>query len=236
MPSGRSEGHGLEYLKQIRRRGIDGLIVADPALYRIEHELWNVRVPMVYIGTLPRHQADSVGQDDYKSAYQIAEFLISRGHRRILHVTGASVFRHALARQTGFEAALRDNDIGVDPSLRFEGTFLPPSGHAAVSWMLENHAGNLPTAMFFVAFRMARGGLAALADRGVRVPEQIAVATYDILEEIVDIRPRLTAIGVETSELGRQAAALLKERLSGGYDGPPRKVVLPTRIDVHATA
>src|ERR1700749_2694344 len=77
-----------------------------------------------------------------------------------------------------------------------------PAGHEAVEWLLSTHKGNLPSAIFFASSRMARAGLAAFADRGMSIPRDIAVATYDIFEEMVDIRPRLTTIGVEPGELG----------------------------------
>jgi LacI family transcriptional regulator len=166
----------------------------------------------------------------------MGQYLISRGHRRIAHVTGPSFLNNSLRRQAGFDAALKDNGIAVDASLHFEGTFLSRSGYAAVEWLLATHAAAMPSAIFFAGSRMARAGLAALADRRLRIPDDIAVATYDIIDEMTDIRPRLTTIGVEPSKLGRGAVRLLRERLSGDYAGPPRQVVLPARLEIHATA
>lgn len=180
VPGGHSEDHGLEYLRQLKRRGVDGLIVADAALHRIQHELTNVTMPTVFIGNLPNHAVDSIEQDGFASAYEMAQYLISKGHRRIAHVTGPSFFNMSMLRQAGFERALIDNGIELDDSLRFEGSFLGHSGHDAIDWLVKTHGRNLPTAIFFASSRMARGGLAALADRGISVPGDIAVASYDI--------------------------------------------------------
>ena len=236
VPGGHSEDHGLEYLRQVQRKGLDGLIVADAALHRIQHELLEIKVPTVFVGNLPNHAVDSIEQDGFASAYEMATYLISKGHRRIAHVTGPSFFNMSMLRQAGFERALLDHGIGIDDSLRYEGSFLSPSGHDAVRWLMESHGDNLPSAIFFASSRMARGGLAAFADRGVVVPRDIAVASYDIYEEMQDIRPRLTTVGVEPAELGRGALKLLQERMGASYSGPPRRVVLPARIEIHETA
>lgn len=235
VPGGHSEDHGLHYLKQIKTKGVDGLIVADAALHRIQHELANVTVPTVFIGHLPNAAVDSIEQDGFQSAYRMGEYLVSKGHRRIAHVTGPSFFTMSMIRQSGFERALADNGVAMDDSLRFEGSFLPPSGYDAVDWLLANHGGNLPSAIFFASTRMARTALSGFSDRGISVPGDIAVASYDIYEEMRDIRPRLTTIGVQPGDLGRGALALLNERI-GGFEGPVRRIVLPATLEIHATA
>lgn len=236
VPGGHSEDHGLEYLRQVQRKGVDGLIVADAALHRIQHELLAVKVPTVFVGNLPNHACDSIEQDGFASAYEMGKYLISKGHRRIAHVTGPSFFNMSMLRQAGFERALLDHGIPIDDSLRFEGSFLSPSGHEAARWLLEQHGADLPSAVFFASSRMARGALAEFADLGVSVPRDIAVAGYDIYEEMGDMRPRLTTIGVEPAELGRGALRLLQERMGGTYTGLARRVVLPARLEIHETA
>lgn len=235
VPGGRSEDHGLKYLRQLKNKGVDGLVVADAALHRIQHELANVTIPTVFVGNLPSGIVDSIEQDDFESAYQMGRYLVSQGHQRIAHVTGPSFFNMSLLRKAGFEKALQESGLSAEEDLRFEGTFLPSSGYDAVDWLLEKHGDNLPSAIFFANSRMARPALAAFSDRGLSVPRDIAVATYDIYGEMADIRPRLTTIGVNPSDLGAGAISLLNERISG-FEEPPRRVVLPAILEVHDTA
>lgn len=236
VPGGHSEDHGLHYLRMIEKRGVDGLIVADAALHRIQHELLRVTVPTAFIGNLPNGAVDSIEQDGFDSAYRMGKYLISKGHTRIAHVTGPSFFNMSMIRQAGFEHALADAGHPIDESLRYEGTFLPPAGRDAVRWLLETHGGNMPTAMFFASSRMARAALAALTDRGLSVPGDLAVASYDLTKDLEDVRPRLTTIGVDPADLSRGALKLLNERISGAYSGPPRRVLLPATLEVHMTA
>lgn len=236
VPGGHSEDHGRHYLQQIQRRGVDGLIVADAALYRIHNELRDVAVPTVFIGNLPSRVVDSIEQDGFESAYRMGQYLLSKGHRRIAHVTGPSFFNMSMIRQNGFERALSDAGCPMDDNLRFEGSFLPPSGREAAFWLVNTFRGAMPSAIFFASSRMARAGLSAFFDLGIRVPDDIAVACYDIHEEMVDIRPRLTTIGVAAADLAQGALDLLNERIGGAYQGPPRQVVLPAVLEIHQTA
>lgn len=235
VPGGHSEDRGLHYLTQLQTRGVDGLIVADAALHRIQPALATVPVPTVFIGNLPGGAVDSIEQDGYDSAYRMGQYLVSKGHRRIAHVTGPSFFNMSMLRQAGFENALRDNGVALDDSLRFEGSFLPPSGHEAVEWLVSTHGHELPSAIFFASTRMARAALAAFADRGISIPRDIALASYDLYQEMADIRPRLTSIGVDPRELARGALTLLNERI-GGFDGPARRIVLPATLEIHESA
>src|SRR5690606_33364082 len=117
------------YLKQIKTKGVDGLIVADAALHRIQHELAEVKIPTVFVGNLPSRAVDSIEQDGFASAYRMGEYLVSKGHKRIAHVTGPSFFNMSMLRQAGFERALKDAGVEITDDLRYEGSFLPPSGY-----------------------------------------------------------------------------------------------------------
>jgi LacI family transcriptional regulator len=100
---------------------------------------------------------DSIEQDGFDSAYQMGQYLVSRGHRRIAHVTGPSFFNMSMLRQAGFERALTDAGVSIDQTLRFEGSFLPAAGYDAVTWLLETHAADMPSAIFFAGSRMGNG-------------------------------------------------------------------------------
>ena len=83
---------------------------------------------------------------------------------------------------------------------------------------------------------MARGGLAAFYDYGVRVPEDIAVATFDDFEHLDYIRPKLTRVGNRPAQLAGKAVAMLLDRLEGRWDGGPRSEILPCHLRRFNTA
>lgn len=227
VPGGHSQEHGREYLRQIRHKRVDGLIVGDFALHGMHDHLIGLDMPAVFIGNLPNHAVDSVKVDDYGGGYQMGAYLAKKGHRRVAHVTGPSFFKEAMARAEGFEQGLADHGAPMVEGLRYEGTYLAPSGREAVAWLLEEHGGNLPTAIFFANYLMASGALTEFYDRGIRIPQDIAMAVFGDQPQLEYVRPKLTRVGTSPSVLAKRATEMLLERLDGTFTGPPRTEVIP---------
>ena len=236
VPGGHPEQHGREYLRQISRKRVDGLIVADFALQGLLGSLDTLDLPIVFIGHLEGHSVDCVALDEFGGGYLMGEHLAQLGHRRIAHVTGPAAFREAESRSRGFDQALRDHDVAVEASLRFEGSFLQPSGRDAVRWLTEVHAATLPSAVFFANSLMALGALAEFYDRGISIPNDIAVATFDDTAQLEYVRPRLTTVGNKPAKLARTATAMLIDRIAGKAPQERRTEIVPCILQVHETA
>ncbi|HWK68227.1 MAG TPA: LacI family DNA-binding transcriptional regulator [Rhizobiaceae bacterium] len=236
VPGGHSQDHGREYLRQISNKRVDGLIVGDFALHGMHDALLRLETPTVFIGNLPNHAVDSVKIDDYGGGYQMGAYLAGKGHRRVAHVTGPSFFAEAMSRAEGFERGLADNGAPPDPGLRFEGSYLAPSGKAAAEWLIEAHGHDLPSVMFFANYLMASGALAEFYDRGLRIPDDLAVAVFGDQPQLDYVRPRLTRVGNAPSELARRATQMLLERINGSYQGEPRTEIVPCILHPFDTA
>lgn len=236
LPGGHSVAHGREYLRQIRQKRVDGLIIADFAMHRMHEDLLALDTPAVFLGHLPNRAIDSIGFDDASGAYTMGKYLAEAGHRRVAHVTGPSAFQQAQVRLSAFERGFAEHGGTVDPELRYEGTYLVPSGYESVDWLLTTHRDRLPSAVFFANSLMARGGLAAFHDNGLRVPADIAVATFDDFEHLDYVRPKLTRVGNRPAILAGRAVALLRDRLEGRWDGAPRSEILPCTLRRFDTA
>jgi len=234
VPGGHSEALGREYLSQIRSKHVDGLIVGDFALHGLHEELERIDYPAVFIGDLPNRAVDCVEVDDYGGCYAMGAHLASRGHRRVANVTGPHFFKEALSRAAGFERGLSDN--GDVECLRFEGTYLQPSGEEAAKWLLAMPKKQRPDAVFFASYLMTQGAMAEFFDHGLRVPHDIAVATFDHLPHLKYARPRLTHVGTDPSRLAHRATEMLLDRLSGRYEGAPRHEIIPHTLTVEETA
>lgn len=223
VPGGHSQDLGREYLLQIRQKRVDGLIVGDFALFGLHDTLLTIDIPTVFVGTLPNGAVDSVFVDDESACFEMGRYLAGRGHRRVAQITGPSFFPEAMARARGFRDGLVSGGVAPDQILDYEGTFLAPSGMEGIDWLLADHAGNLPSALFFGNHLMALGGMARLFDHNIAVPGRLAVAVYGDQPQMDYIRPRLTRVGVEPSAQAHRAASMLIERLNGTFTGPPRR-------------
>lgn len=150
----------------------------------------------------------------------MGEYLARKAYRRIAHVTGPRFFSETVTRAEGFEAALADNDAALDSALRFERTYFAPSGREAVRWLLEQHRGTLPSAIFFANYLMAAGWLSEFHDNGLAVLGDVAVAVFDDLPQLEYVRPRLTQVGNSPAVLACRSALMLIDRLGGQFKGP----------------
>jgi DNA-binding LacI/PurR family transcriptional regulator len=230
VPGGHSQEHAREYLRQIGRKRVDGLIVGDFALHNMHEALLEIDLPAVFIGNLPNRAVDSVQLDDHGGGYLMGDYLAGKGHSRVAHITGPGFFEEAMARASGFEQGLENGGLQSEQILRYEGSYLPPSGREAVNWLLDKHASGLPSAIFCANYLMATGVLSELYDRGIRVPQDIAVAVFGELPQLEYVRPRLTRVGSGPSVLAERAVAMLLERKNGEFTGPVRTEVLPCTL------
>jgi DNA-binding LacI/PurR family transcriptional regulator len=236
VPGGHGQKHGRDYLREISQRRVDGLIVGDFALHGIHDELLNLQVPCVFIGHLPNHAVDSVKLDDYGGGYLMGKHLAEQGHTRVANVTGPAFFEEAMQRAEGFEQGLRDGGVEVIPQLRFEGSYLPPSGRDAAIWLNGLPPNERPTAVFFASYLMAQGALSAFHDQGIVVPRDIKVAIFDDMPQLEYVRPTLTRAGKSPTVLAARATEMLLERLNGRYAGPPRTEVIGCALQVFESA
>jgi DNA-binding LacI/PurR family transcriptional regulator len=237
VPGGHWQAHGRDYLRQLTRKRVDGLLVGDFALHGINEELAKLDTPTVFIGQLTRPLVDSVHIDDFGGGYMVGKRFAERGHKRVVQVTGPANFGSAMARAAGFEQALADHGVAFDRATqRYEGTYLPPSGSAAVEWISSLSGDKRPTAVFIGNYLMATGALAAFHDRGVRVPDDIAMAVFGDVPQLEYVRPRLTRAGENPGVLARRAVQMLLERIEGSFEGPPRTEIVPCALQVFESA
>lgn len=236
VPGGHPEEHTRTYLSQIKHRRVDGVIIGDFALHGMHDALHGLDIPTVFIGHLPNQAVDNVKVDDFGGGYAMGEYLAKAGHKRVANITGPSFFAEAVARAEGFKQGLEDNGVPSPADLTFEGTYLPPSGEAAVDWLVSSHKSQMPSAIFLANYPMAGAALAKFYDLGVRVPEDIAVTVFGDQTQLTYVRPELTRVGVSPSTLAGRACEMLIDRLSGSYTGAPRSETISCTLTKYASA
>ncbi|MBN9364622.1 MULTISPECIES: LacI family DNA-binding transcriptional regulator [unclassified Devosia] len=236
VPGGNWQTHGRDYLRQLSRKRVDGLLVGDFALHGITEELLKLDTPTVFIGHLANQAVDSVKIDDFGGGYMVGEHLARQGHKHVVQVTGPELFESAMARADGFEQALKDNKIRFSRKQRYLGSYLPPSGREAAQWIATLSGDDRPSAVFVGNYLMAMGLLAEFHDQGVRVPKDIAVAIFGDLPQLEYVRPNLTRAGENPGALARRAVEMLLDRLNGKFDGPPRTEVIPCALRIFESA
>jgi LacI family transcriptional regulator len=152
---------------------------------------------------------DVVRGDSIGGAYQLVQHLVELGHRQIALLCGPRDLSVSRDRAAGYERALRDANISINPNLQLFGAFTVDSGRAMMQALLMRRP--LPTAIFAANNFIAAGALQAMRAAGLRTPEDISVVVFDDLPDPYVTEPMLTVVVQPAYELGRVAAHRLLE-------------------------
>jgi len=224
------------YIDLLVEKRVDGIIFTS--VKTDESDMTNLRsrrIPFVFAGrTLPDVAADSVVVDNILGGFQAANHLLRLGHQRIAYLAGPSHVSASMDRHEGYCQALRRAGIEPDPQLVIEGDFKQEGGYRAMSALLDRSLGI--TAVFAANDYMAMGALEAIYERGLRVPEDIAVVGFDDIPFARLHLVQLTTVAQPKYDIGAIAARMLFERIDGkAQDEPSRRVVLPPRLVIRRT-
>lgn len=227
-----SANHGLERdnLRFLISTGVDGLIYMPENLSAEEFfELTaNCSIPTVQIDRcLQGLPGDTVLVDNSDTAYAAINRLASQGHKRIAIITGPKVVFSAKERLVGYLRALSDLGILYDDQLVISGQSEFATGYHGFESLMElpDH----PTAVFTTNYDITMGFITAARERGMRIPEDIAVFGFDCVDICTMLKTPLPVVHQPEQEIGQLAARYLIERLEG-YDGPPRMTRLSCSI------
>ncbi|MET9758195.1 LacI family DNA-binding transcriptional regulator [Streptomyces sp. NPDC006372] len=227
-----------QYLAAHRVDGV--LLVSVHADDPLPDLLAQLEIPAVISG--PRSSAEtlpSVDSDNYGGARQAVEHLLSRGRRRVAHITGRLDVYGAQRRVDGYRDALSDAGHGVDEALIEGGDFTEEGGRRAMEALLERHPDL--DAVFAGSDVTAAGARQALREAGRRIPDDVALVGYDDSAIARHMDPPLTSVRQPIEEMGRRMIDLLLTEVadrrplaSRGLDR--RQMVLATELVVRSSS
>jgi LacI family transcriptional regulator len=215
---------------------IDGLILIGPVLSRRSIRALPDHTPIAALHpNLPLPGSINLESDEETGAYEMVRELIARGHRRILHISGQRGLLGAERRIRGYKRALAAAHIPFDASLLMNAGFSMEEGRRAMGKWLERSMGQpLPHAIFCVNDSSAIGCLEALAEVGLRVPEDVSLAGFDDTLAARTTVPQLTTVRQPLQAMGAAAVETLLARISQhhGHAAPEvqETIVFPTEI------
>ena len=206
-----------QQLLQQNARGhlFDGLIFSPLGLGEAELRRHAGDTPTVLLGEhLEDGPFDHVGLDNVAAARDATAHLIDLGRRRIAAIGDQSRARGETGqlRSAGYREALRAGGLRYQPSLVVPASaFHRGSGAEAMSRLLDQGTG--PDAVFCYNDLLAIGAMQTVLQRGLRIPDDIAIVGFDDIEEARYAFPALTTIAPDKGALARRAVAQLFTRL-----------------------
>jgi len=192
------------------------------------------RIPVVMVNrTVPGFAADAVHLDNRNAGQIVAKHLVELGHKSIAYVGGLESTSTNTGRLDGFSSALADLGIDLLPDRILHGQFTRESGYTLAQQLIAQSP--RATAFFCADDQIAFGAIVAIDDGGLRVPEDVAVVGVDDVAAASLRQVGLTTVRQPAAEMGRRAANLLLERISGEPAGEPIDIVLRPRLIVRRT-
>ena len=188
-------------------------------------------VPVVLFGrSVEQAEVDSVTIDNHAAARRVTDYLLDLGHRSIGSIAGPLHLTTGRGRLEGMIAAMKERGIALDPAFVRQGEFREEVAYSAALELLARS--NRPTALYVANGVMALGVMRALADLGLRCPDDVSIGSTDTIQGIGGLRPRLTRTEHPIAEMTTEALRLLVERIERGRDLPPREVVFQPELIV----
>lgn len=193
-------------------RNVDGVIIAGKINPKLVDYVDRLGLPMMLVDyTFPKKRISSVLIDNRKGAHLAVQHLVNLGHREIGFIGGDIEHPSLAERFLAYKDCLVAN--GIAPNQNLMMTDEPDSGmkngSSAIRRMLERDG--KPTAIFAANDAMAIGCMQYVKQRGMKIPDDVAIVGFDDIVSSSHVEPRLTTIKVFKEEMGALAVRSLIE-------------------------
>lgn len=205
------------YTDLIRTRRVDAFVLSDTNTDdpRIRF-LIDDGFPFVSFGKAnPDWDFSWVDTNGQAGVCQAVEYLLSLGHERIGMVTWPEDSLVGENRFAGYQKALTNAGIALDPAYVFRGNYDIETGHQALAHWLQLPLEKRPTAAVAVTDLIAIGLMNEAQRQGMTIGETFSVIGYDDVPMTQFLRPALTTVQQPIPEIGRKIIELLELMLSG---------------------
>ncbi|QJD79802.1 LacI family DNA-binding transcriptional regulator [Spirosoma rhododendri] len=239
--TGESRALEAEYVLRLLANRVEGIFLSvaqetyDSGHYDHLAMVTQRQLPLVLIdrdyASLP---VSRVTADDYHGAWAVVEHLIQVGCRRIAHLRGPAGLTVSEQRFAGYIDCLTQHGLPICDELILPTNFKIDSAVLPTQQLL-----NLPTrpdAIFGVNDQVAIGAMRVLRERGLRIPDDVAVAGFDDSPTAAYTCPSLTTVARSGQKLSAEAARLFLQHKQTPGHTPIESVVLPAQLIVRESS
>ena len=185
--------------------------------------------PIVYTYCFTDSKEDyMILYENEKSAYEVTNYLIENGHKKIGLIRGTETSNPSNERFLGYQMALMDARIPLDLSYVKTGDWNFDKGEQAAMELLSQE--NRPTAIFALNDYMALGVLEAADKLGIKVPEELSVVGFDNTDMCNFVKPRLSSVSLPVEEMGYLSAKMVHDICTDPGSIKDRKITLPCKF------
>ncbi len=172
-----------------------------------------------------------VDADNFRGGQLATEHLIGLGHTRIGIVTGSPHSSSSNDRVLGYQTALRNQGLRVDPSLSVDLGDYEANRHSLESLITRK---DRPSALFCWSDDSAIDSIKIAHSNGLRVPEDMSIVGFDSLADSLASSPALTSVSQPVREIAKIATEMLI-KICRGEPVDQRRIVVPVHLDVRGS-
>lgn len=232
----------IDALLQIQVDGIIASIAKETTDISHFEKIKNRGVPLVLYDRVSESlDVNAVVTDDYLGAYKSVTHLIEQGCKRIAHFAGHQHINIYKDRLNGYLDALKEHDLMIEDDLIIESDLIKDTdrilntGREIGGQLLQ--LSDPPDGVFSSSDFAAMGAIQLFKEKGIKIPEEIALVGYSNDFSASVIEPSLTSVDQHTKRMGNFAAQLFLDQIkSKDEEFTPRKTLLNPKLVIRASS
>jgi len=225
------------HLALLAEKRVDGIIMAPVAdrADAVETGL-PAGIPLVYVNSAPRGTENSyVVIDNVRGGCLAVQHLIDAGYQTIGFIGASEDSATLEERLAGFRLAMRRNGRDVEESFIQLGDFHRETGYHIIQDMIQ--AGRVPRAVFCENDLLALGVMQGARDKGLAVPEDLAIVGFDDIPLASYPEIRMSTVCQPKCDMGRMAVGILLDKLAADDPGAvSRRILLEPELVVRRSS
>jgi DNA-binding LacI/PurR family transcriptional regulator len=218
-------------ITKIKGKMIKGIIMlSSPANEELFKQLDVFNIPIVVIGKVEGNYKNifSVDTDNYHDSYELTNYLIEQGHKRIACVHSPLEYHVSMDRLDGYKACMEDHQLPVRDEWMIDGGYNIETGSLAARKLLLG--GNRPSAVLATDDIKVMSIYKTATELGVSIPQDLSVVGYSNTSFIPFMTPSLTSIEIPVRKLGETGANLLFSIIRNKYEGAAHTIIKTEKI------
>lgn len=209
--------------------GVAGIIFA-PAKPDCDSygDMLNTGTPFVAIDRRTKEcNIDTILVDGCSGSSSAVEYLVEMGHQRIAFIGGLEYLSVMQEREKGYRETLKKHRLPVVDGFLRHGNNRQDGGYQEMKALLA--LPQPPSAVLIANNLMTLGGLKAIHEIGIKIPDQLSLIGFDDMDWATSLQPPLSVVAQPAFEMGVQAAQALLERIAEPGISP-KNIQLQTKL------
>jgi LacI family transcriptional regulator len=219
-------------IKTLVSSQVDGLLISlsrETKTYEHLQDIYDRGIPFIMFDRVTEEiPVSKITVDDAHGAYLVVKHLLDQGCRKIAYFSGPEDLYISKKRKEGYLEALAEYGIPEKDSKVYFTDLTPEMNRKVTLEMLES--GDLPDAIFAMIDPVAVDVMIVLKEKGIKIPDQIALAGFTNNPTSAVVEPSLTTVSQPGYEMGQLAANHLLDQLEEIVSDDPQSFVLLTTL------